>query len=718
MKNYPMVSIKDSVATRLLTIVFGIYFIVTLTLTVSHMVMEYVYAKDKVIGELKTFQLTFEPGLAKSLWLMHTGQLESTIKGMLHNPSIVGIRILDELGNTVISSGRILNKAGKVEYVGGSDEAENNISSKEKYSSLFWHKFPIQYENKNSVVKVGDCTLYSSTRVVFERVQLQFILIMVNAFVKTLSLWIIFLIVARLLLTRPLTILTSAAAQLQLDNLESLKIDVKTKGRNELKFLEEAFNAMVEKLKKARTLLEDANRTLEGKVKERTFELEQKTTELETSLTAQKQLSENLMLTNRELETSQKNLIVSNSELTRSRDELEQQNTALLATNRKLEDLNTTKEQLLEKLSSVRDTHFNSLQKIHENLLDTVKEGKDQVRQAIRELHQIDEILRPVNALYNSEKAIQSKKVLLAETNRKQQIVAKMALGGTGVELDIIDNIEEGESLLNKNRYDVICTNAELIQLGHLAIDKHADTQCVFMTSESASSYLSTLRNNPFLSNIVSRNDDDRTFTLKNIIVTISKLLNHDLFGLEKYLSWGVDVHEHAIIGSADRENLISMMEDDFKALGIRRNVIVKCITVADELLMNAIYDAPTDAEGVPLYNHLPRTVPVELTKNQQGKFRYACDGSLLAVSAEDPFGALYKETILQYLESCYGGEAGTLNKAKGGAGRGLFEIMETSDLVVMDVKANVRTEVVAIFNIDPGKSKTTKTTSFHYFYG
>jgi len=56
--------------------------------------------------------------------------------------------------------------------------------------------------------------------------------------------------------------------------------------------------------------------------------------------------------------------------------------------------------------------------------------------------------------------------------------------------------------------------------------------------------------------------------------------------------------------------------------------------------------------------------------------------------------------------------------KTKGGAGQGLFEVIETSDLVVINVKPKVRTEVIAIFNIDPNKPKTPQTTSFHYFYG
>jgi len=119
------------------------------------------------------------------------------------------------------------------------------------------------------------------------------------------------------------------------------------------------------------------------------------------------------------------------------------------------------------------------------------------------------------------------------------------------------------------------------------------------------------------------------------------------------------------------------------------------------------------------LYNHLPRTEGVDLAVEQQGIFRYACDGVLLAVSVEDPFGVFSRQTILDYLQSCYDGRAGTLQgeRKKGGAGRGLFHIMETADLVAINVKARIKTEVIAIFNIDSNKQRGKAPTSFHYFY-
>ncbi|MBF0286743.1 MAG: hypothetical protein HQM14_02920 [SAR324 cluster bacterium] len=396
----------------------------------------------------------------------------------------------------------------------------------------------------------------------------------------------------------------------------------------------------------------------------------------------------------------------------------EQQLFELQASYNKLEDLDNLKERFLEQMNSLSQTHFPYLREKLETLLDHPADDPQKlISQAVREMHTIDETLVPFQSLYLSEQAIQSKNVLLADTEKKQQIIAKMALGGTGVELDIASSLEEGLQLLEEKVYDIICTNAEMIELSERAVEQYPEIKSVFMTSDDASTYLATLQQYPFLSNIVSRIDEDRTFTLKNITTTIRKLITNDYFGLEKYLNWGVEVHEIPVTGSKTRSDLVDQMEEDFQKLGVRKQIINKCSAVAEELMMNAIYDAPIDAEGNSLYNHLPRTTEVVLNAEEQGVFRYACDGLLVAISVKDPFGAFGRDTILHYLESCYKGRSGSLQEGKGGAGRGLFYIMETADLMVFNIKPKIQTEVIAIFNIDPNKPKRTKGTSFHYFY-
>jgi hypothetical protein len=216
---------------------------------------------------------------------------------------------------------------------------------------------------------------------------------------------------------------------------------------------------------------------------------------------------------------------------------------------------------------------------------------------------------------------------------------------------------------------------------------------------------------------ILARDDLDRASTTKHIMTTVTKLLTANVFGIEKYLNWGSDIQEMPVANSVDRHYVRQEMHNYFVELGVRKSMLTNVDMVAEEMLMNAVYDAPTDQAGKPLYNHLARTQEVELTKDQQPRFRYGFDGEYVAIAVEDPFGGLRLKTIFDYLESCYTGKPGLINERqkKGGAGRGLHQIVENSTAVVFNVAPHVRTEVIALFYAIPGE-KRERPRQIHYF--
>ena len=81
-----------------------------------------------------------------------------------------------------------------------------------------------------------------------------------------------------------------------------------------------------------------------------------------------------------------------------------------------------------------------------------------------------------------------------------------------------------------------------------------------------------------------------------------------------------------------------------------------------------------------------------------------------------DPFGAFGRETILNYMSNRYEDRASGNEENKGGAGLGLFQIIESVDLFIINVKPKIKTEVIAIFNLDSKIQYSEKIPSFHYF--
>jgi CRP-like cAMP-binding protein/CheY-like chemotaxis protein len=365
---------------------------------------------------------------------------------------------------------------------------------------------------------------------------------------------------------------------------------------------------------------------------------------------------------------------------------------------------------LVDNLSPLR-TSMNSLKE------KVPADSKGAFGACLNEIESCVRMLEPITLNFKSEASAKNKRVLVADTDKKQLLVSKMALGGTGVTLETVSDLFEANRLVSAESYDLVMASAEMLEILKIARQKNPKVRLVFLTGETIPAYLPKLATSGLMPNIVSRDENDKAMSIRNIMSTVTKLASNNIFGLEKYLNWGAEVKELPIRKSSERDWLREQMAEHFSKLGIRKTIVDTVNTVLEELLMNAIYDAPVDAGGKPIYNHLPRTEEVALKPQEQGRFRFACDGQFLAVSVEDPFGALTPDTTLKYLDSCYGGRAGEMQAdgKKAGAGRGLHQIIENSQLVVFNVTPHKRTEVIALFGMIPG-DKTERAPQFHFF--
>ncbi|MFA5903114.1 MAG: GAF domain-containing protein [Desulfobacula sp.] len=259
------VPIKDTIAARLLKVAFSFYFILAVTVTVAHIAAEYVHTRSLVLRELEILAQTFRPTLQQALWEMNNNQLQSTLTGIMRLPNIVGIEIVNH-------KGIYLGEMGEVLHLSDSAITNNMDTNKSGIffsSGLFCKTFQINHIRGDISFLVGVVTIYSSRNVVIDKLKFSATILIINAIIKIIGFWILFLLISRSLLSRPLAEFTRAAEQLQLDNLENVKIDIHTKGNNELKILENAFKGMIRNLLQTRTELYKNKE----RVEERTVEL-------------------------------------------------------------------------------------------------------------------------------------------------------------------------------------------------------------------------------------------------------------------------------------------------------------------------------------------------------------------------------------------------------------------------------------------------------------
>ena len=182
--------------------------------------------------------------------------------------------------------------------------------------------------------------------------------------------------------------------------------------------------------------------------------------------------------------------------------------------------------------------------------------------------------------------------------------------------------------------------------------------------------------------------------------LTLAKLLGEKSFGVDHYLTQGLEPTREILSHTRQKYEQLEVFERFCELSGVTPRVAYAAVSVADELIMNAIYHAPSDENGVAKYTELPRNEPVSLEFSERVEFRYACDDERLIVAVTDRFGRLTLDTIQESLGRCMRGEANPLESPGQGAGLGLFSIYSNVNQLVFNILPGERTEVLVIWDI------------------
>lgn len=149
----------------------------------------------------------------------------------------------------------------------------------------------------------------------------------------------------------------------------------------------------------------------------------------------------------------------------------------------------------------------------------------------------------------------------------------------------------------------------------------------------------------------------------------------------------------------ADKDRAVARI-GDWAAEHLPRRDAAALEGALDELLLNALYDAPRDASGAPRYRDLSPAQRAVLLPfpSEYAEVRYAGDRERVVVAVEDRFGALRADTVLDYLTRCAEAQlarSNPLERKAGGAGIGLFLVAYAASELLFRLAAGRRTQVV-----------------------
>jgi hypothetical protein len=186
--------------------------------------------------------------------------------------------------------------------------------------------------------------------------------------------------------------------------------------------------------------------------------------------------------------------------------------------------------------------------------------------------------------------------------------------------------------------------------------------------------------------------------------------------GPAPYLLAGTAIEERLVGGSDDKELVLAALLSDAGRFGLGDEKLRRLETAADELMLNAVYDAPRDENGTPLYRDGDRRTPVILGAQAQVRVRWGCDGATFAVSVADRFGALDRATVAAHVQRVLDARS-PRQQMTGGAGLGLVLTYSAANVLALHVLAGRFTEATAALHVaGSNRAAVARGSALHIF--
>ncbi len=294
-----------------------------------------------------------------------------------------------------------------------------------------------------------------------------------------------------------------------------------------------------------------------------------------------------------------------------------------------------------------------------------------------------------------------------------------LAAAGNGYEFSIVTNSEDAQNFIKKTpELHTFVGNEPNSGLYSLLRSQNPKTNNILMTESPMDIYSRDLLNKEeqLLDHVIANRDGD--WPIHDLRICCQKLISSDIFGIKKYLREGTPVHTVTVVDSAKRDEYNNRVTDFASSCRLSSYLSKMIWGISEEMLMNAIYDAPA-AAGIERFQGLPRTTRVTLEPNECATLSFGCDGEMFAMSSSDPFGVLKKERLLTYLKKVLKRDQSDdiIDTKAGGAGLGLFKILYSCHDITCNVSEGRQTEIIALIEVDQQIRDFAKMPRSIHFY-
>ncbi len=174
--------------------------------------------------------------------------------------------------------------------------------------------------------------------------------------------------------------------------------------------------------------------------------------------------------------------------------------------------------------------------------------------------------------------------------------------------------------------------------------------------------------------------------------------LRERAFGLKNILKENTKIQTVKFEFSSQKQDGVEAVKNFLLAAKFQSRMASVIANAVDEILMNAIYDAPVDDLGKPTLSATPRTSKINLKDRNSIEMYVGFDGKYVGVTAVDLFGSLDKAKLLSFISKIYTHEEYKVKTSSAGAGIGLATVFRSGGSFFFVSESRVRTEVTVLF--------------------
>jgi CheY-like chemotaxis protein len=302
--------------------------------------------------------------------------------------------------------------------------------------------------------------------------------------------------------------------------------------------------------------------------------------------------------------------------------------------------------------------------------------------------------------------------ILIVHPDHKTQRIVQRVLGGTGYRIDVADDLGQAVRLLTHLAPILVVVDGSAMLSPHVkpffaASKSRGAESCMTLVGAAQLEQMPRILGFGAVTNLLVH---PMPVLGEELTITAQKLIRSDLFGVEKYLLWGTKLTEATLTQASQRPQIVGELAEQVRGRGQSARVASMAMLVADELLSNAVHNAPVNEAGAHYRADLPRDAELELDARHQVALRWGCDGRYLAIEVTDPFGSLDRDTILRALVQSDVKDSG------GGAGMGIALTYRSCDHLVFNLAPGKRTEVIALIDVRFPHSERVPASSYNVF--